>query len=104
MIRVELPGRTIGLSFKHLSSEAAAEYISHCTWCTIYDIKGEDAIELSWGNASCSVLDNFNKATGRKLALERAMHQLHLVNGHPVVLGKAERQQVWDTYRATVRK
>ena len=114
MIRVELPSRTIGLSFKHISnppysllpydiSYNCPHQISHRTWCIIYEIKGEDAAELSHGKADCSILDNFNKSKGRKIALERAMHQLHPGNGHPVVLGKAERQQVWDTYRATVR-
>ena len=63
------------------------------TYCVIYDLNGE-AINNS--GAKCSDGDNFNKDTGRKLSLLRAMQNA----GIP----KKERKSIWEIYRTMTKK
>ena len=55
------------------------------THCTILD---ESDNVVSHGVAKCSVKDQFNKNTGRKVALTHALE----------LFGKWERGQVWNAY------
>lgn len=65
------------VTFKHTSPsraecEAAGQLWAETTICRI--IKDDEV--LATGEAKCSLKDNFNRAAGRRLAFERAMHQL----------------------------
>ncbi len=67
--------------FKHeKASFFQQEKISHFTYCKMDD----NLLEKT----SCSVKDNFCKATGRKIALKRAIE----------LLPKKERTLIWNDY------
>jgi hypothetical protein len=50
---------------------------------------------IAEGGASCSPLDNFEKGTGRRLALQRALE------AGPWT--RAQREEFWNWYRTTTR-
>jgi hypothetical protein len=57
--------------------------------------QGEQTPVIAEGVASCSPLDNFEKGTGRRIALQRALE------AGP--WDKAQREQFWTWYRNTTR-
>jgi len=56
------------------------------TTCTLY----ADEIVIGTGFSVCAPGDNFNKGTGRKIALTRALDDAEL--------NRAARAEVWDLY------
>ena len=98
------------------------------TICTLYELEPMDQVQgkgsapaagektlgrrltvrpLAAGKARCSSLDNFNKATGRKLALDRALKVLWPgVQDNPeltpetVHYNREQRAKVWTAYHA----
>lgn len=65
--------------------------IEKSTTCKILTEKNQ-----YYGMACCGKKDSFNKATGRKLSLLRAMQNLGL--------SRVERFQEWDAYRCMTSK
>jgi hypothetical protein len=61
--------------------------VPRSTEVTVIDSKGKEVT----GKSICSKKDLFQKETGRKIALKRALEQLSLT--------KEERKRVWDDYR-----
>lgn len=64
--------------------------------CYLFDAEGKP---LVGAHARCSYPDNFNRETGRKLSLARALHSLF-----PGEDGQATRAMVWKAYRERPRK
>ena len=80
MFRVEQGGSKYEFSFEHLRFKSWVIDGTHaikgktvCTLFTHYRQLGQDKILKVYGVSDCSVSDNFNKETGRKLALSRAL-------------------------------
>lgn len=102
MIRVDLPDRTIGFSFKHPTVHRALEHGDgkgcivetverRCSVAEIFEIDGVgNATLISKGIVHCWFRDNFDKEIGRKKALAAALHKC--------MQSKAERRRVWDAY------
>lgn len=97
---VKLPEVTLGFTFRHIhqpknkpdtvpGDKGGCLYM-HKTHCTCYEIKGHDAIFRLTATAYTSLWDNFNKVTGRKVALTKALDRL--------LLSKENRTLVWKTY------
>lgn len=109
MLKVDLPGRSIGVSFSHptvikkvfdddlLSEHLVTEVKERRSVCQVYELKPDwlpndiDVTLLGEGVAKCSHLDNFVKETGRKISLTRALAASNLT--------KDERTAVWQAYR-----
>jgi hypothetical protein len=96
MLTVSLHDRTIAVSFQH-PTKIIEVGPSGClgeqrvTVCYIWNFDSEPSIQLlGTGQARCYYRDQFNRATGRKLALTRAM----TVAG----LDKVDRTLVWRAY------
>ena len=124
MIIVNLPSRTLGLSFRHsdvdvivpLTPKERKLFIpphirkTRGTYCEIYDVilnpeKGvKNAKWICEGSAVVGVGDQFRKAEGRKRALTRALNQLKPpVHGEmrsvsSIILGKHDRTKIWQVY------
>jgi len=102
-MRVIVDNTELRVGFKHeelREPDGSLSWIHHKTTCTIWEItdpqKGiGDQEVIARGEAECCALDNFNKETGRKIALSRAIEQL--------ALPKEERREIWTQYhgRAT---
>lgn len=121
MIRVTLPDRILGLSFSHPTVHVDIEelMIRHgknkdymkkltelvtvgadtiplrVTRCDIFEIdEDKKTIEhVAEGVAKCSILDNFCKWEGRKIALSKALTALF-----PTPHDKLYREEVWMAY------
>lgn len=107
MIRAKLPDRTLGITFKHVPAFKTIGYMTggdgqpdknqpikreiRTTKCEIYEVVGEDARLVGHATAECSPLDNFEKATGRKVALTKALAWMKM--------GKEDRSHVWEAYQ-----
>src|SRR6266853_2369476 len=118
MIKVNLPSRTLGLSFRHSEvempipqkdSEKKLEKPiqfrkSRATFCEIYEITLTSSQWVCEGSAYLGVGDQFRKAQGRKLALTKALKLLsppkygEKRSVSPLTLGKKERELVWKAY------
>ncbi len=61
---------------------------------TCYFRDENSKVPLLMGTAFCSVNDQFNKARGRKFALDRALRT------GDVVIPRAERSKIWESYHA----
>jgi hypothetical protein len=91
MLKVEIDGKPCKISFEHFPYR---EFWLDCkpipakTFCIIED---ENSELVSEGHATCSFKDNFNRNTGRKIALMRALQNC---------LPKEKRKPVWDAYFA----
>lgn len=96
MIRVQLnDGREIGVAWKHTSiaskPNASGEVFQlRATYCTLFEIDGDNLQIIARGVSKCSYLDNFKKETGRKLSLRDAFTHTNL--------SPTDRQQVWGAY------
>lgn len=73
------------LSFRHTPPSESKLRETHCC------IYRDDEL-IATGYTVCSPADNFNRATGRKTALNRALDASGLV--------RVERTRVWNTYLA----
>lgn len=60
------------------------------TTCTI---RNEENLQFTIGESQCSKKDNFCRATGRELAMARALSDLF-----PGIEGKEKRSQIWMQY------
>lgn len=88
MFEVNLDKTKLGISFMHDKPQSALrEPYCRTTKCILYGLTSNQAIKLAEGVSRCSWLDNFRKATGRKLALS-AMKGLT----------REDRQKVWEVY------
>lgn len=87
-MEVKVDGKQYRVNFAHLKYDDG-ERVTVCSF-GLPVAKGELPKVLATGVARCSKHDNFNKATGRKLSLTRAL------NG--VEFTKSQRTQVWNQY------
>ena len=78
----------MSVDFQH--SKCVDEKFSVITNCTFID---EEGISIGTGSAKCMRADQFVKATGRKIAMTRAM---------PSNFTKEQRKEVWEQYWQTV--
>lgn len=62
------------------------------TLCSVFEInETRKTVELlATGRATCSILDNFDKAVGRKIALGEALQGL--------IMTKGSRAAIWEAY------
>jgi len=90
-VKVLVRGKEYKLWFEHsFFDEDDPVQLKGITDCFIS--LGEECV--SAGAALCSLGDNFVKATGRKIALARALKPF----------SREDRKEVWDQYFATVKK
>lgn len=117
MMIVNLSDSTaVGLSFAHPEGDDGRR----STICRIFEVTPgaslKDAIFLAKGETVCSKKDNFDKAVGRKLALQRALcqHEAGInefdeftefcwkcggrADVEPAPLDKSVRRAVWNEY------
>ena len=95
MLEIKLPNGDIGITFKHLHKPAdpvkdiPAEI---STFCTLYSLIGpaRSPSPICQARAKLGKNDLFNKETGRKVALARALKG--------AAVDRAERELVWDAY------
>lgn len=95
MMRIKLDdGRELLLSWFHERYKEPMNGISGHTYC--YLEKADTRKIISYGLTQCSVSDNYNKETGRKISLTRALSDLP----------KKDRATIWNAYlnRNTERK
>lgn len=98
----KLPEVTLGFTFRHIHlphdkpdtvpGDKGGHLYQHKTHCTVYEIKGNDAIFRLTATAYTSLWDNFRKVTGRRVALTKALDRL--------LLSRENRTLVWRAYRA----
>ena len=62
------------------------------TICQLITVDGDNEIVFAQGESSCHPKDNFNKETGRKVALQKALAK--------TPFDKNQRRQVWNNYFA----
>lgn len=88
MFNVDTDQGKIKFTFGHVAMVDAVH--SHLTLCFLDVWEGEKMVKAETGMAFCSRKDQFKKATGRKVALARALKKAGL--------GKAARAAVWSRY------
>src|SRR5688572_19115817 len=114
MIFIEAEGTKLGLSFAHPTINPGTKKQHRLTTCEVYDLCGETARLLGYNESVCSKNDNFKRATGRKIALARAICQHDYGVGTPkaqstclkcgsyrtasLPLSKDLRTKIWLTY------
>jgi len=103
MIVVHTPSDTYEVRFSHptrkivLPGAAKLTIENRFSICDIYLVKPSPMFKMSTyvlaasGKAKCHIADQFNKETGRKLALARALKDSKL--------GKADRYRFWVAYQ-----
>ena|SRR3990167_505123 len=99
MLKIQVsPTRHVFIDFKHERYEPpiinGSCLISGITRAWVYTAK-ESPIPVGIGMAMCSVLDNFNRAKGRKFALANALKQVNL--------SLEERKALWEQYFSMVQ-
>jgi hypothetical protein len=98
MILINLPTRTIGLSFTYNLGPWTRnkEKKVHWTVCEIFDVKDKlkikSSILIASDRAECNPLDSFVKETGRKIALKKALENDRRK------FTKWERTVIWKSY------
>jgi len=71
--------------------ENKKKHVKQLTICSINQIEeGDETMEIGIGIAKCCTGDQFLKAKGRKLALNRALQNSGL--------GKEQRTEIWNNY------
>jgi hypothetical protein len=87
-MKVKVRGNEYKVCFKHYKGEEKTGDIKFkaLTNCWIVDDYGN--MHGAYGYAYCSIADNFQKSTGRKIALTRAIEPFT----------RAERKEIWDQY------
>jgi hypothetical protein len=100
-MKVQLGSKTYSICWHHVRDNE----VNQATECTIAEvIDGKRAEELiATGTAHCSFLDCYDKNTGRKISLERALlnHIPDPINpAAPWIplFSKEDRVLVWETY------
>lgn len=85
MLKCTVDGKEIGFAFQHWRGIGEAVQLQAVTECQL--LVGD-----KWhvGVAACHVTDNFDKETGRKISLTRALLASNLT--------KVEREAVWIRY------
>lgn len=83
-----LNGKKVGIFFAHLTSETGQR--STVATIAYLDAEGKKGAVIKQESVRCSLQDNFCKATGRKLALTRALERSFLMRG--------DRTNIWDAY------
>ena len=84
MFTADIGGEEIKVEFWYNTCENS----ERVTYCDVLDGDGDC---IGSGLASCSPRDQFNKNTGRKIALSRALDE---------IFTRDERQLFWDAYFA----
>ena len=102
MIKVELPSRLLGIAFSHPTVQKLAPVFKmsgpmmmsrRTTHCEVYELSADSSIKpnlVAHAIVNVHYKDNFNRATGRKIALTRALKFMNLT--------KLERATVWEAY------
>lgn len=112
MIKIELPDRTLGISFIHkkkilpvtegFTLKGPTHWIAHSTKCEILEIpeRGQSSIliVLAYGIANCDRRDNFSKEVGRKIALTHALFSEQKDGKKYSKFTKFERSAIWEAY------
>ena len=91
MMRVQIDDKNFEILFRHVRIEDKPENappIQAFTECEIVKLNGESKMRWSTGYAICSVKDQFRRATGRKIALTRAV----------ACFRRDQRTQIWNEY------
>ena len=89
----DVGGRTLVLHFLHYEQHGHKH-----TMCTIFDEEGERRIAIGIGVARCGKRDMFVKRVGRKIALQKALHDTPFT-AHD----RNHRARVWRAYFAVSR-
>lgn len=108
MLIVRLTDKTIGISFRHdrkwetpIPGSSPLDFrITSASFCEIYNFNEMDR-SRKWKLECSAVLnegDNFNRATGRKVALTRALGPKGLN------LSKFDRTTVWNAYFKSIQE
>lgn len=86
-----------GISFTHETRYERPDYPNRFTRCYICKLpkEDEDAEFVGYGEAHCHPNDNFCRATGRKIALSRAI---------TAIPNKKTRKEIWEKYFEKVGK
>lgn len=90
MFRVKTPYYDLEFTFRHVHLEPEDEIKAVTTCFVKVFVDGNETIGNFAGAAYCAKGDKFDKATGRKIALTRALL--------PDVFPKDVRTQVWGVY------
>lgn len=102
MILVKTANKQFALIFAHKMAwhkplEEMEPIKVRATQCEIFEVDEKGHLKvprLSRGIAKCSLMDNFVKAIGRKIALTRALDD----ETSPHKFSKYERTVIWDAY------
>lgn len=98
-MRVTLGNKTYIVSWKYVREEG----LTQTTICTISEVTPDNTLaEVARGSVGCHHSDTFNKNSGRKLSLERAILQ-HTPdpagNGQWLTFfAKPDRKTIWEKY------
>lgn len=101
MLKIVLPSRTLGIAFSHptqLVQDGISLLYVHVrtTRCKVFEFAENNLPRtVAEGMTICSLKDNFCKATGRRIALTRALEKMRVMVPY---LTKAERAKVWEVY------
>lgn len=107
MIKVILPDRILGISFRHPNIHApmpkrngdSSELYEHnrrktrATYCSLYLLNASDPLKTKWLGDGVTVLgvgDQFCKEVGRKISMTRMMEKMELT--------RYERAACWEAY------
>ena len=94
MIKVLLQSKILGIAFSHPMMQVDGVSV-RCTHCGVFELSEYDAAIVAEGVTFCSLKDNFCKATGRRIALTRALEKMRMKVPY---MTKAERRKVWEAY------
>lgn len=101
MIFAKVDGKTVGLQFRHARVKTiinGVESMAYVTHCGVYHVPPDDETgpptKICYGVSKCSPQDQFNRETGRKIALTRALLQ----GVHEFALSKEKREVIWKAY------
>jgi hypothetical protein len=87
MIRVDVDGQVWGIGFRYDTHKGDRLTITECVLMYSYD---DTRVERFWGRAYCCEQDRFEKETGRKIALTRALKMGEFT--------RETRRLFWDAY------
>ena len=98
-MKMQLNGREVKVKFHHSQEEKVLQ-VEQGDNVIETPVRGETHCILVmgdaefWGVSHCSVVDQFNKATGRKVAFTRALQLATAVGA----VDKVDRAQLWQQY------
>lgn len=82
MLNINIGGESLRITFRHFTSEKDFPG----TECLVY--RGEEQVPTLEGRSFITGKDMFNKETGRKISLARAIH----------LLPREDRAKIWGAY------